>query len=194
MALLDQTARELLDLFAAGKNTPGAGSAAALMGALAGSLLQAVATYTSNAAEKRSDPTARARSEAVLEEARERSERLRAAIDEDAAAFNRYWEQRTSEALQRATEIPIAISTDCLALTELGIELYDTGFRNARAEANGAALAALAGGEAALLAALINLKAAGTSSWAESAFREADLLRERLSSLRRHMLQSQALL
>lgn len=46
MSFLDRPAGELLDLFAAGKTVPGAGSAAALQGALAGSLIQAVARYS----------------------------------------------------------------------------------------------------------------------------------------------------
>ena len=40
-SFLDRSTGDLLDLFGAGKNVPGAGSAAALQGALAGSLIQA---------------------------------------------------------------------------------------------------------------------------------------------------------
>ena len=69
-SFLDRTTRDLLDLFAAGKNTPGAGSAAALMGALAGSVLQTVAQHTIKAAEssKRREAYAsfRERAEAIL--------------------------------------------------------------------------------------------------------------------------------
>ena len=181
--LLDRSARELLDLFAAAKNTPGAGSAAALMGALAAGLIQSVAKYTGNAAKRRSDLALRERSEAVLEEARRRGERLRDAADEDAAAFDLYWEQRTSEALQRATEIPIAIAEDCLALAEIGIELYDSGFKNARAEANAAALAAIAGGKASLHAAQLNLKAAGAARWVDDSSDTVLRLSKRLGEL-----------
>lgn len=178
--LLDRSARELLDSFAAGRNTPGAGSAAALMGALSGSLLQAVAKYTLNAATRRSDPLLRERSEAILEESRQRRERLLQAVDDDAAAFDLYWRQRTDENLKRATEIPIEIAEECLALAELGIELYGRGFRNARAEARAAALAAIAGGEAALHTARLNLKAADTAPWTEDGSRGVRRLRLRL--------------
>ena len=105
-SFLDRSTGDLLDLFAAGKNVPGAGSAAALQGALAGSLLQAVAKYS--------------RADELLNEARERSERLRRAMDEDAAAFREFWGSRTSEALARATEIPLAIARDCAALAAIG--------------------------------------------------------------------------
>ncbi|HVG06393.1 MAG TPA: cyclodeaminase/cyclohydrolase family protein [Thermoanaerobaculia bacterium] len=142
MSFSDRSTGDLLDLFAAGKNVPGAGSAAALQGALAGSLLQAVAKYS--------------KAEGLLNEAREKSERLRKAMDEDAAAFQQFWQSRTSEALARATEIPIAIARDCAALAAIGLELHEKGFKNARGESAAAAWGALAAGEAAVYVARLN--------------------------------------
>ena len=132
-SFLDRTTLDLLDLFAAGRNTPGAGSAAALMGALAGSVLQTVARHTIKAAEgsKRREVYApfRERAETLLAEARDRSLRLCEAGDADAAAFDRFWRERTEEALQRATDIPIEIAEHCIALAEMGLELHERGFR-----------------------------------------------------------------
>lgn len=142
MSFLDRSTGDLLDLFAAGKNVPGAGSAAALQGALAGSLIQAVAKYS--------------RDERLLNEARERSERLRKAVDEDAAAFQEFWKNRASEALTLATDIPIAIARDCASLAAMGLELHEKGFKNARGESAAAALSALAAAEAALYVARLN--------------------------------------
>ncbi len=142
MPFLDLSTGDLLDLFAAGKNVPGAGSAAALQGALAGSLLQAVAKYS--------------KAEGLLDEARERSERLRKAVDEDAAAFQEFWRSRTSEALATATEVPLAIARDCAALAAMGLELHEKGFKNARGESAAAAWGALSAGEAALYVARLN--------------------------------------
>lgn len=144
MSFLDRCAGDLLDLFAAGKTTPGAGSAAALQGALAGSLVQAVARYS--------------RAETTLDEARARSGRLRRAVDEDAAAFARYWQSRAEEDLARAIDVPLAIARDCAGLAVLALDLHETGFRNARGESAAAAWGALAAGEAALYAARVNLK------------------------------------
>lgn len=144
MSFLDRSAGDLLDLFAAGKTTPGAGSAAALQGALAGSLVQAVARYS--------------RAEEPLNEARERSGRLRRAVDEDAAAFAAYWKSRAEEDLSRAITVPMEIARDCAGLAVLAMGLYGTGFRNARGESVAAAWGALAAGEAALYAARVNLK------------------------------------
>jgi formiminotetrahydrofolate cyclodeaminase len=187
--MLDQKAKDLLDLFAAGKNTPGAGSAAALAGALAGSLIQSVALYT-----LRRGP-AKERAEAILRDAQERSGRLRRAVDEDAEAFDRYWKLKGTsgaekdEALRRAIDLPLAIAKDCLALAETAIELYDTGFRNAQGESIAAALSALANAQAAAHAARLNLKFAGSAPWVEDSRRQMDVLRNRLNDLRQKLEQ-----
>jgi glutamate formiminotransferase/formiminotetrahydrofolate cyclodeaminase len=184
-SFLDRKASDLLDLFASGKNTPGAGSASALMGALAGSLLQTVARHTLKAAEspKRRETYApfRERSAVLLEQARTLSDRLRAAVDADAAAFERYWKDRTGENLRPAVEVPLEIAESCAALAEMGLELYDHGFRNARGEAAAAVLSALAGGETAAQAAWLNLNFAGAGNpWRE----DVQVLRRRLRNLR----------
>lgn len=171
--LLDRTAADLLDLFAAGKNTPGAGSAAALTGAVAGSLLQAVARYTLRAG--------KTDAEALLEDARERSRRLSEAVDEDAAAFERYWRLRTEEALGPAIEVPLTIAEHCAALVEIGVELYEKGFKAARGEAKTAVLLALASGEAALCIARLNLKFAETGPYED----RLNSLQRRLGDLRK---------
>ena len=168
-SLLDRTAADLLELFAAGKNIPGAGSAAALTGAVAGSLLQAVARYTIRAAGKGD-------AEALLEEIGERSRHLSAAVDEDAAAFERFWHLRTEEALGPAIEVPLAIAEHCAALGEIGVELYERGFKPARGEAKTAVLLALASGEAAVHIARLNLK-----------FAQAGLYEEKLLFLERRL-------
>jgi formiminotetrahydrofolate cyclodeaminase len=180
-SFLDYTGSDLLDLFAAGRNTPGAGSAAALAGAIAGGLLETVARHTIRAAA--CEPF-RERAEALLEDVRERSRRLRAAVDEDAVAFERFWQDRTAETLRQATEIPLAIAEDCLTLVAIGIELYDHGFRNARGESAAAALSALANGEGAAQCARINLQFAGGARWAEDTTKNVIDLRRRLRALR----------
>jgi methenyltetrahydrofolate cyclohydrolase len=184
-SFLDRTVGELLDLFAAGKTTPGAGSAAALAGALAGSLVQAVARYTIQEAEKGSDVRLKERAEAFLTEAEARTEDLRKAVDEDAEAFERYWRQgRAAEDLRQATWVPIGIAGNCLHLGEVARALVDDGFKNARGEAATAALSAVAQGEAALEIARLNLKAASGASWLAEAQDESLFLRRQLRRLR----------
>lgn len=186
-SLLDQTSADLLNLFAAGRNTPGAGSAAALTGAMAGSLLQAVALYTIRAARKGEEAYAPflERAEALLEEVRERSGRLSMAADADSAAFERFWRQRSSEALKPATEVPIAIAEDCAALAEAGGELHQHGFKAARGEAATAVLLAVASGEAAAHVARLNLKFAGSASWVGALEERVGFLSGKLGEHRR---------
>jgi formiminotetrahydrofolate cyclodeaminase len=184
-SFLDQSARDLLERFGAGKTTPGAGSAAALAGALAGSLLQSVARYTIQEAAKKGDAALHARAEEHLGEAHARSARLRLAVDEDAAVFERYWRQgRRDEDLERATRIPLEIAEDCLALAELGRELAARGFKNARGEAVAATLSALAQGEAALEISRLNLKPARDAPWALEIADQIRRLGSRLSETR----------
>ena len=98
-------------------------------------------------------------------------------MDEDAAAFQEFWRSRTSEALARATEIPIAIARDGAALAAMGLELHEKGFKNARGESAAAALAALAAGESALYVARLNR---GSSAEILSIAGELRALRQRL--------------
>lgn len=196
-SLLSRTAEGLLDLFAAGRRTPGAGSAAALNGAVAASLVQAVASYTLQAAARREDGAPlRERAEAILREAAARSARLRQAVDEDVAAFEQYWRDRAPESLQRATALPLAIVEECAAVVELGLELHARGSRSARAEACAAVLGAQAAGESAAHVAGSNLllaaRAGWTTGWASSLRERADALRSRLRELR-HEIEARGL-
>jgi len=211
-SLLDRVASELLGLFAAGRPTPGAGSAAALLGALAGSLAQTVARHTVRAAKKDEACAAfRERAETLLGEASHRFEHLCAAVDADSAAFDRFSQHRrqigkllagetagadatgesraglqarADEAFRLATDVPLGIAADCAAVAEIGLELLERGHRPARGEASAAVLTAVAGGEAAVHVARLNLRQAGTSAWTEASRRRAGELRGRLRTLR----------
>jgi formiminotetrahydrofolate cyclodeaminase len=205
-SLLDLPAAELLERFAAGKLTPGAGSAAALMGAVAGSLVQAAAQYAIKARKREAEAPFRERAGVLLAAARERSGRLGEAVEADAAAFDRYWQlltelraaplsdveradlqARASEALRRATDIPIEIGRQCVGLAEIGLELYERGHRNARGEAATAVLSAIASGEAAAHTARLNLQFAGIAPWIDSRTAEIRDLRGQLLGLRKRI-------
>lgn len=185
--LLDRTAAELLEAFAAGTKTPGAGSAAALTGAVAGSLLQAAARYAIKAAGRRGGSDFLERAEAILDEARERSRRLSLAVDEDVAAFEQYWKDRTDETLRPAIDIPLQIAHECVALAGIGLELYDRGSRSARGEAATAVLSAVASGVAAMSIARLNLGAARDPSWVDSRKEKIQTLGRGLDELRREI-------
>jgi formiminotetrahydrofolate cyclodeaminase len=209
-SFLNRITVDLLELFAAGKPTPGAGSAAALIGALSGSLAQSVAQYTIKAAKnsKRRDDYVpfQERAEEILDEARSRSHHLRNAVDEDSVAYDQYrshWrlqeayiegateaekadlQARTSESLKRATDIPIEIAEGCIALAEMGLELYGRGYRDARGETCTAVLTAIASGEAAMHTASLNLQSARVAVWMDSRRDKIRVLRRRLRDLRK---------
>lgn len=186
-SLLERTAADLLEAFAAGTNTPGAGSAAALTGAVAGSLLQAAARYAIKAAGRRGGSDFLERAEALLDEARERSRRLSLAVDEDIAAFEQYWQARTDEALRPAIDVPLGIAHECRALAAIGLELYDRGSRSARGETATALLSAVASGEAAVSIARLNLGAARDPSWLDSRREAIQALGRGLDELRREI-------
>lgn len=187
--ILSRGSEELLELFAAGNTTPGAGSSAALMGALAASLARTVARHTLKAARsgKRREIYApfRERAEALLEQAGELADRLRRGVEEDAAAFDQFWAERTEETQRRATEVPIEIAEHCLAVARIGLELWEWGARSAQGEAAAATLGALAGGETAAHVAHLNLKFAGAGEWAERRKEDVRDLRHRLRDLRK---------
>jgi methenyltetrahydrofolate cyclohydrolase len=187
-SLLDLAARDLLAHFAAGNTTPGAGSAAALMGALAAGLAQTVARHTLKAARsgRRREIYIpfRERAEALLEQAGELADLLRQSVDGDAAAFDRFWAERGEEAQRRATEVPIEIAEHCLAVARIGLELWERGARSAQGEASAATLGALAGGETAAHVAHLNLKFAGAGDWAEERGKQVRDLRRHLRDLR----------
>lgn len=188
-SLLDYKAQDLLELIAGGSTTPGAGSSAALLGAVAASLAQTVAFHTLKAARsgKRREAYAqfRDRAETLLAEAALLSERLGHAVDDDTVAFDLFWEKRTEEAQRLATEVPIAISMLCVEVAEIALELYDHGAQSSQGEAIAAFSGALAGGETAAHVAHLNLKFAGAGDWAESRKEEVRDLRKRLRNLRK---------
>jgi formiminotetrahydrofolate cyclodeaminase len=83
--LVDQTVRELLDAFSSASPTPGGGSAAALAGAVAASLLAMVAGMPKT---KSGAPEERQALDALLPELLALRERLTGLVDRDAASYD----------------------------------------------------------------------------------------------------------
>lgn len=84
MTLMDRTARDLVDAFAASTPTPGGGSAAAVAGALGAGLLRMVAGMTKT---RTGAPEERAALDGTLGALDEARARLVALVDEDTAAY-----------------------------------------------------------------------------------------------------------
>lgn len=201
-ALLDLPTSTLLEKFGAGTHAPGSGSAAALMGLLSSKLIGTVAAITQTKPAYRANHSAASLiADAVnnkiaprLHHLFERDAvvfdqviKLRIARDKtsDTAERRRLSEQALAE-LQEATDIPLDISDECVALIDHGTALFDIGFKSARGDTGAAISAAVAGAMSGLFVANLNLKSFRGSKWAKER-------RERCESLHAALETKQAL-
>ena len=184
---------------AAGTPTPGGGSAAALSGALAASLIHMVCELTIGREAYREH-------EEAVRAMRDRAGALRrdllVLVDRDAEAYDDVMKairmpkgseaEKTTrkEALAQAnlfaTETPMATAEACCALMRLAVELVDRGNRNAISDVGSAALLAYAGLRGGVLNIRINLAGLAGADHAAKALNrirslevDAETLRER---------------
>ncbi len=185
---------------AAGTPTPGGGSAAALSGVLAASLIHMVCELTIGREKYREH-------EEAVRTMRDRAEALRRdlliLVDRDAEAYDDVMKairmpkgseaEKTTrkEALTQAnlfaTETPMATAEACSALMRLAVELVDRGNRNAISDVGSAALLAYAGLRGGVLNVRINLAGLAGADHAAKALNrirslevDAETLRERV--------------
>jgi formiminotetrahydrofolate cyclodeaminase len=191
MRLQDLSVAAFLDRLAAGTPTPGGGSAAALAGALGGSLLQMVCRLTIGRDEARPHEAALG---AMLGQAADLEGRLRGLVDEDAVAYDQVMAalrlpKGTDEdkavrraALRRAnaaaTETPLRTAEACHALLGLAAELAATGNRNALSDMGSAAQLLQAGLRGAAMNVRVNLPGLGDPAQAEQFETRVALLEE----------------
>jgi formiminotetrahydrofolate cyclodeaminase len=168
VTLLGLPAGDLLDRFAAPDPTPGGGSAAALAGATGAALAAMVCAMTRTRGDAEAD---RPRLDAALGWAKESGARLRALVDEDTRAYDDVVaayrlpkatddekaarRERITQALTRATDVPLATAEACLVVLAAAGEALRHGNPNAESDARTAAALAWAG----LLGAAENVKA-----------------------------------
>jgi len=178
MGYLQEALKRYTDALASGEPTPGGGSAAALVGALAAALNSMVANFT----------VGRERFAAVAQEVRallEESERLRAELEgltqadtevyarvAAAQKMPRGTEQEKAarhaamqQALQAAAEVPRAAVRACHRMLEIAAELVEKGNPNLITDVGVAAKFALAGMECAALNVEINLAYIGDEQY-----------------------------
>lgn len=160
------TLEQFLDRLASADPTPGGGSAAALAGATAAALVTMVARISQG----RSPVTALA---AMVERGEASRQALTALVADDAQAFEGVMEARrlprdtdeakaarraaVQEALRRATEVPLRVAREALAVLEMTAELARTGNANALSDVAAAALLGYAAVNGALYNVRINL-------------------------------------
>jgi glutamate formiminotransferase/formiminotetrahydrofolate cyclodeaminase len=188
---------DLLDEVSSTRPTPGGGSVSALAGALSAALAAMVASLTHD--QKGSEPRWDLLRRVGLE-AQGIKERLLAAVDADAAAFDRLIEasrlpkvteadrKARDSAIQSATagaiEIPLAVMTDSVRAMELSGEMLTAGMQSALSDAGVAVLMAAAAVEGGYYNVRINLSGLVDLSSRAALRGRADDLLARAESLR----------
>jgi len=158
VSLLDLAANELIDRFGSSDPTPGGGSAAALAGALAASLVAMVSAMPKT---RTGAPEERERLDAALAWAREAGTRLRRLVDRDTLAYDAVVaayrlpkgtdEEKAARkaavaaAMAGATEVPIETAEACLVVLKAAQEAAAHGNPNALSDARTGGVLAWAG-------------------------------------------------
>lgn len=195
--LLDLPADVLLERFGSAEPAPGGGSAAALAGALSGSLARMVALLTVG---KKNYEAVSDEAERLASQAQDLADQLAAAVEEDAKSFDAVMaamalpkatdEEKAArkEAMQAAfkgaTMVPLATAKASLEAGKLALRLLAIGNQNASTDAGVAVLMAVAGAEGALFNVAINLGSIKDEAWLAERRAEIDPIWKALEQLR----------
>lgn len=182
---LDLPTAQLLEKFGEGRHIPGSGSATALSGLLAISLMQTVCKLTIKRDEAKYVGK-REEFNAILNDLTENYKpKLIELFRKDIDVFDNVSKLRVErdgtvdkkekeklqrlekEKLEEATLIPIEIGKTCLNLTKYAFSIFDNGFQSARGDSGVAISNLLAAISGALFVTLINLKSGRNSKWAK---------------------------
>lgn len=182
--LMELPANQLLDKFGAGSHKPGSGSAAALMGVLAGKLIITVGKLSLAKPKYLKDHS---KIQYIIDRIEQDIEQeLLKLFDKDAVIFDevislrvardnasderekRRLGEQANEKLREATEIPIKICELCIRLIDHGVAMFDMGFEAARGDSGAAVSAAVAGAMSSVFVINLNLKSFRDSEWAKS--------------------------
>lgn len=180
--------------------TPGGGSAAALSGALAASLVTMVGGLTVG---RKGFEEVTETLDVMCEQGHAITETLTLAVDRDAEAYNGVMaafglpkttdeEKGTrSEAIQAAmtvaSEVPFEVAEECLATAELAAIALEKGNPNASSDAAVGLLLALTGLEGAVLNVATNLDALKDAAYASAKRQELERILQRGAELRAQM-------
>jgi len=205
--LTDKSVSDLLDAFSSSDPTPGGGSASALSGALAASLLAMVAGMPKT---KTGTPEARA----ALDRARTGLLQARAAlvdlVDRDAASYDLVVaafrrpkstdeekaarRQAIQDATRVATEVPLETIRACASVTRLAREVADYGNPSAKSDIGVAAHLLMAARQGAWLNIAINIGGLPDEGLAQAIGREAASLNAHEADDLAHVFQAAGLI
>lgn len=181
-AILDASARQLLNDFGKGKGMTGAGSIAALGALSAAQILISVCKLTSGKETYKEVHTDIQALQTVLEETY--LPMIEGLWEADVAAVKnmvvlRIQRDKTEESEQKealreealkalvpAADIMIQLCNACLEMIPMALQVYDTGLKSARGDSAVALSTLLSAASSGLYTALINIKAAKNSPWA----------------------------
>lgn len=189
MSITDLSIDQFLESLASGAPTPGGGSAAAIMGAMAAGLASMVCNVSFG---KKGHEAAEPELRDLLAEAEKLRTQLTLLADEDIAAFEglmaAYKQPKTTEqektlraaaiqrALARATLAPLGCAEACSKVIGLARRLAEIGYKGVISDAGVSVLAAHAALRSAALNVYINVPLLGDRSLAERSLSEVDAL------------------
>jgi formiminotetrahydrofolate cyclodeaminase len=193
---MELPANKLLDKFGAGSHKPGSGSAAALMGILAGKLIITVGKLSLQKPKYQKDHS---KIEYIIERIVDDIEvELQKLFDEDAVIFDevirlrvardkaenererKKLSEQANEKLREATDLPIRICELCMRLIDHGVSMFDIGFESARGDSGAGVSAAVAGAMSSIFVINLNLKSFRDSEWAKSRRKKVNELKKTL--------------
>lgn len=195
--LFDIAAGKLLTKFAAGRPTPGSGSAAAFTGAVGAALIVTAGKLTSAKA-KRGGELRKADAKNIAELAARKQSYLKRLASQDTVAFQKVIDARNAarktrspikrahllcleqRLLKRATEIVMRIAKECIELGKLGLILCRTGYGPALGEPITGTLNAAAAAIGSVYIASLNCKKLEQSVSERIVARAQEFLREAL--------------
>lgn len=205
--LLQLPAGELLQEFGAGNPVPGSGSAAALNGALACSLIATSAKLTMS---RSKDRHRQAESEYILRQVGAHDPILRSLVQEDSETFGKVIEARRARdaartdasrrkhtatarsALRECTKVAMKVVTECLVVARLGLIMVRIGYHAAKGDPAAGTSNALAGATGAICAILVNLKSTRGAPWAVQMYQLASEAFEETRKIQEDLVRSVA--
>jgi glutamate formiminotransferase/formiminotetrahydrofolate cyclodeaminase len=185
-----------LDLLAAGKSTPGGGSAAAYSGAMAAGLVVMVARLTIN---KKKYKDVENRMGEIIEEAEKLRNEMTASVEKDAAAYDKVVaafrlpkttkkeidtrKKAIQDTTLKATQAPLEVANMAVSVLSLALEVAEKGNPNAITDAGTGAALGLASLRGASMNVRINLDSLDDQSKVKKFSSEIEALEKQAATL-----------
>lgn len=197
----DLAIKEFMEKLSSSQPTPGGGSAAALAGWLASSL---ILMYCRLSMGKEKFKDYEKELQQAEKEAETLGEQLKKGVDEDAQAFNQVMQafklpkeiedekEKRREAIQKAmrqaAEVPLKVSQDCLSLLQLCRQIAEKGNPNSISDLGVGCLLAYCGLEGAVLNVKINLTSIKDEDYVRKVSQQIDSLKTEAEGIKTEVI------